>query len=449
MIYTLLLALCIFCPIASYWQFRSVLHPHFIFTISWLFLLPAGVLVAPTPPGYIGAEAISAEELFPNQLLIVFFLFILFLLTMLRSYDFASTYRSNDYLKSLRMSKQNANVLAVITLGIFALELGIQLYASNWLVQLWLSDSLGARGMRGWSTGAVGGDKFIYTFVSELFAACPLLFPLALGSAKGLARIVTICVFPVFLFMLVFDGSRTPFAVTLLICMLVWHTFAPSRIARVVGHLTLMGLLIAISAVMVSNRSVGYMHSIANKQLSNIKYSQDDNYFQLLHVIQVSDNKSADNWDVAYFSAAILFNPVPRYFWTDKPLLTPEFYGGWKRSWETVSFAGELVAMFGKWVGMVGALFVGLCYYQLLLWSYKRISCEFGLVLYLGMGFYVYMAQRSMHNLGMYLVFTVFLVIIFALFQSKKLFSSRAPTKRQRFSNNIHSPHIQRGNLPS
>jgi hypothetical protein len=375
-------------------------------------------------PGYIGADNLDASEIVQNQFLILLFLLILFLVTLLCPQP-RSSFSSDALLKSLTLTKRNGATLALFGLGIFALELGAQLYAYGWSIGTWIAYSTGPRGVRGWSTSSIGGSDFLYAFLGNIFSACPFLLPLAIGSSKGLLRIFAACGLAMLLFMLFFDGSRTPVALTLLVLALVWQVRAPNFSTRIAGQFTLAVAFVAITAVMVSNRDKGYADVFANKQLSEIKYGQDDNYYQLLHIMQVADSKNSEHWNSGYFFAAVLLNPVPRYFWPGKPLLTQDFYGEWKVSWATVSYAGECVAMFGKGMGLVCALFFGFVYYHLLLWSYRCVSREFGVVVYLAMSFYIYMAQRSIHDLGTYVLSISTVLVLFMFFHFKRSSSSR------------------------
>jgi hypothetical protein len=359
----------------------------------------------------------DAQKLTKEHLLVLGVLFALFMATLLLPQPaFQTTYRG--IATSLRLIKRNATILGAVGLGILGLELGKQLYSCEWSIGLWYEYSIGPRFFRPWLGGYIGGSDFILTFIGNIFFASSLILPLALVGTRGVMRTAVACGELITLFILFCNGSRTTVALTLLVLALLWQFFAPNGLARLAGHLVLAATLVVMTSVMVNYRQMGYASSLApDVERREIPYSQDDNYYRLIRIMYLADVGATPNWDAASFLTASFVNPIPRYYWPNKPLLTPEFFGDWKVSIVTVSYFGECIAMFGKWFGLACAFLFGLAYYQLLLRAYRLVTREFGVAAYLATCFYVYMAERSIQNVGMNAVFLMFVMGLYYWFQ--------------------------------
>jgi hypothetical protein len=420
MIPKLLLILSLLCPLLSYVRFRNLLHPHFVFTISWLFLLPLGAVTTPTPPLGLSSANLSSPENLKYNLDIIGFLLVLFLLTMFITPRPATGRRAMSILRNIVCSPNYGVTIAALGLSILFVEFGLQLYSCEWQLGDWLAYSLGPRGGGPWQPGSVGGSDFIFALVGTIFSqTCPVLLPLAVGKTRGILRICTGIGVALLLFITITIGAREPVALTILLLLVVWHYRISSAFVKFIGEGLLLVSFVVVTAVMVTYRANGLRTIKYDAGDTTIRYSQDDNYFRLVHALQLADENLAPSWNANYFIAATLLNPVPRYFWPEKPLLSQDFYGAWKPYYVTISFVGECIAMFGTAVGLSAALLIGLVYYGALRWSYSHLGRQFGVVLYICAATYVYSAERSIQNLGIFAPFIGFILLLFFFLQRR------------------------------
>jgi hypothetical protein len=431
----------------SYLRFRSLLHPHFIFTVSWVYLLPLGVVVSPQLPEYLqDSHGASQAGMGGYYLLINGFLFILFLVTM---YLPQSRIRIPMSLvkKSLLLPEHKANLLLLAGLTILGAEVVKELYSCNWSLHSWFEFSIGPRFGRPWSGGYEGGSDFFFTFIGNLFHLAAILLPFAVFQTKGARRIAAIAGL-VFMFgILICNGSRTPVALTLLMFALLWYFMVSNPTVRLTGLLALAFMFVAMMALMLAFRQNGFVAAGEEGQsafrqngfvaageedqnISKIKYKQDDNYYRLISVLKVAEDGQSPTWDAPLFLKASVMNPIPRYFWPGKPLLTEDFFGNWKLFYVTISYIGECIAMFGKWLGLACALLLGLVYYQVLVWASRLLTQELGLLTYLGCCFYIYMIQRSIQNIGMEAVFMIAILAFYYWFGKPSKMIARPKRKR-------------------
>lgn len=433
MTYILLLAFCIICPTVSYLRFRSLLHPHFVFTVSWVYLLPLGMVVSPSVPDYLqSVQGMGVAELGGYHLLINSFLGVLFLVTMFATPSNKSIPMSLVK-KSILLPEYKANLFFLGGFIILGAEVGKELYSCNWSFHSWLTYSLGPRFGRPWSGGYEGGSDFLLTFIGNIFNLTAILLPFAVFQTKGIRRVAASAGLVLTLWILACNGSRTPVAFTLLMVALLWYFMVANSTVRITGLLVLLVMFVALLSLMLAFRQNGFIsEDRENPQLSEVKYEQDDNYYQLISVLKVAEQGGTHNWDATTFLEACVVNPIPRYFWPGKPFLTPEYFGNWKLSYVTVSYIGECIAMFGKWLGLAAALLVGLVYYRVLLWASRLVAKESGLIVYLGFCFYIYTTQRSMQNIGMN---GVFIMSILAFYYGiGQLTAPATRPKRKRYS---------------
>jgi hypothetical protein len=420
MLYFLRLAVSVFCPLASYRRFRTPLHPHFVFTMCAVFLLPMGAVVSPEVPAYVQSLRYSdAAGVAKDEMIVLGFLLALFAGTLLLP---QVTFKNTTAVvtRSLKLTKSSASTLGAIGLLILGLEVGMQLYTCDWSPSVWFEYTIGPRFGRPWLGGYIGGTDFMFALIGNMFFASTLLLPLALAGTRGLMRLAVVCGEVIILFIFICNGSRTPVALTALVILLLWHFHAPNRAARITGHILIVSALVVVTAVMLAFRTQGYAASGARDgEPYEIKYAQDDNYYQVVRVMCLADEGNAANLNAATLLTSAVVNPIPRYFWPNKPLLGQDYFGDWKAFYVTISFVGECIAMFGKWLGLAVALMFGLVYYQLLVWAYKLITREFGVAAYLTTCFYVYMAERSIQNIGMNAVILILVLSLYFWFQQQ------------------------------
>jgi hypothetical protein len=114
-----------------------------------------------------------------------------------------------------------------------------------------------------------------------------------------------------------------------------------------------------------------------------------------------------ERWSAIEFFYTVAVNPIPRFFWPGKPILLADFWGNYKAEWITISFLGELVAMFGVILGLVLSIVAALLVYFMLRRASTLISAPCGVIVYFSFVLYGYMILRSLFNITgfMYLPF--------------------------------------------
>ncbi len=199
------------------------------------------------------------------------------------------------------------------------------------------------------------------------------------------------------LVILVFDGSRTPVVISLASLVLFTLLSDKGKMTKTVITVSCLGVGVAATSLMIMFRSSGF--SADNVTELHATYAQDDNYYRALWSFYYSD-MSGEHWDALRFIYSIVTNPIPRAWWPEKPLLTAEFFGGFKDAWVTMSFLGEVVAMSGVFWAPVCIVAVGSMIYFALYKSASMLKYPFGTPVYLMMALYIYMTLRSLQNIS-------------------------------------------------
>lgn len=329
-----------------------------------------------------------------------------------------------------------ASVWGILGGLILVANLSYQLSLSDWSFQKWNEFLTGPRFERPWFGSYIGGADFFFTAVRNAFPAAGLLLALAAVRAASNYRVYFLALFTFTIYIYVGNGSRTPVALSLGFLGLTWWVSTRGYVRHVgMGFLCLS--CFTLVAIMSKFRDDGVRQISELGDLSMSSYSQDDNYFRLVHIFLTSKQDTADNWNFQEFITASVVNPVPRAIWPNKPLLTAEFYGDWKPFYVTVTFIGEGVAMFGALFGALFAIIFASLLYFSLQWVYLKNQIKGGLVLYGASAFYCYSIMRSIYNIGMNFVFIMTVVMLLALVH-------RIVGKRLSRSYHSHNPKVGR-----
>src|SRR5262249_33902240 len=138
---------------------------------------------------------------------------------------------------------------------------------------------------------------------------------------------------------LVSDGSRTPVVISLSAACIFIMLTDWNGLAKIIGcggigfaGAVVLSLMVHFCAIGFSAEAVAQV----DRELGLI-YHQDDSYYRALYAFSYAE-RGLGSWDPFFFVYAILANPVPRYFWLDKPMLDEQFYGGYKLHWVTNLF---------------------------------------------------------------------------------------------------------------
>lgn len=402
--------ICILCPLVSYLTFRDPLHPHFVFTLCWVYLIPLGPVVNPEPADdLISLAGCDDKVLSGIHDLTAFFMAALFLTTWALARragpaNQGTANGSNAVRKALAgFSKwvAPAGLIGAVTLVVQVL---LQLSKSAWSPTLWFRFLIGPRFERPWAGSYIGGTEYIQSLVGNLFPMSGVLLGYASIFAARRFRPVFLTLWLFHLFMLVGDGSRTPMVLSLLSWGMFWW-ISKRGVIRLGGAAASVAGAVALISLMSEFRQEGIARIAGQGNGGKVEYRQDDNYFRLVHVILTDRDRTAPNWSAPTFVGAAVVNPVPRYFWPGKPLLEQNFYGDWKLFYVTITFLGECVAMFGESLGLLTAFALAVVFQMVLLKLFPVIRKPGGVILYLATAFYLYSIMRSITNLGMNMIF--------------------------------------------
>lgn len=407
--------ICVLCPLLSYWTFKDPLHPHFVFTMCWVYLLPLGPVVNPEPVDDL-ISLVGCDEKVMSGIHLLATMFFVAL--------FAATYAIARN-RSCSQRQRIAGTAAVkLALGQFSkwvkpagflgattlvVQILLQLSKSGWSPLLWIHYLLGPRFDRPWAGSYIGGTEYIQTLVGNLFPSSGILLGYASVFGPRNLRPPFTAMWLVHLLILVGDGSRTPMVLSL-VCWGMFWWIARTGLTRIVGVSASLAAAVFLIMVMIQFRQDGISKFASGGSDKKMEYRQDDNYFRLVHVILTDRDRTAPRWSAKTFIGAAVVNPIPRYFWPEKPLLEQSFYGDWKLFYVTITFVGECVAMFGEMAGLIAAFCAATLFYLCLEWIYPMVRRPGGLILYLASSFYLYSVMRSITNLGMNMVFLVSVV---------------------------------------
>jgi hypothetical protein len=166
-----------------------------------------------------------------------------------------------------------------------------------------------------------------------------------------------------------------------------------------------------ILSLMYGFRSVGYLDASDDVQYE-LAYHQDNNYYRAVNAMHLAATTS-ERWDPIPFAVATVVNPIPRAIWSSKPALLADYYGNYKTEWQTISFIGELIAMFGLVGGIVASVTFGVLVYWLIAASLFALRWPAGIILYMILVLYAYMVMRSILNLSQYVYLPAFALFVF------------------------------------
>ena len=203
----LLMIMCFFCLAFSGLAFKNILHPHFVFTAIWIYLLPLGAILNPETPFYVSSLG-GDGDLIGAHSTIVALLLTLYLVT------FAMAAR-NGVLNRMQLSRELKSSLAaggiVACVGSFLLATQVvnQLVACEWSVERWVTYSLGPRFGRPWKGATVGGSDFFMTFLNSLFPYCGLALTYSVFALRGWGRMLASSAWLLSIAIMFCDGSRT------------------------------------------------------------------------------------------------------------------------------------------------------------------------------------------------------------------------------------------------
>jgi hypothetical protein len=431
--------ICILFPLISYATFRDPLHPHFVFTLCWVYLIPLGPVVNPEPADdLISLAGCDAKVLTGIHELTTIFMVLLFITSYALARHRGSTLSGgmngpDAVKKALSTFSRWVTPAGLLGTTLLLVQILLQVSKCAWSPVLWFHFLVGPRFERPWAGSYIGGAEYIQSLVGNLFPMAGILMAYAAVFGPGRHRPVFLVLWLVHLFMLVGDGSRTPMVLSLLSWAMFWW-ISKRGVIRIAGAAAAVAGAVALISVMSQFRQEGIVRIAGSGNNGRIEYRQDDNYFRLVHAILTDRDKAAPRWNAGTFVGAAVVNPVPRYFWPGKPLLEQNFYGDWKLFYVTITFVGECVAMFGETLGLAAAFVAALVFQQVLARLFPVVRKPGGLILYLATAFYIYSIMRSITNLGMNMIFFAAVVGFYLILNRNTPVSPVWPGQPRQFS---------------
>lgn len=404
----------VICAIVFSWvRSRHYLHPHFMFTLMLVVLL-SDFLVR----GYNDKNLISIlrSDVYLYQIIILTILSaIVFTTSFVRSPRIEN--RLLQFHMRLYIEPKIRRLLYIIVLVLLAADILKRFSMANWSINEVVRQSLSVRGQRDWDQAAYSGN-FVFSLTTILLPLGAVALAYLIVVSRGINRIVALTLFTLTIAVLVTNGSRTP--VTISFASLAIFAMIKQRnlSIRIVTLSMIISIWITLISAMALYRATGYQY--ANKPDFEINYHQDDSYYRAIFAYAYAD-RTGESWDPIFFTTAIIVNPIPRVIWPNKPLLTAEFFGGFKLDYVTNSFLGEIVAMTGVSFSILVAPLIGHLLYLIFFNAQRLFRYSVGLVAYLLVALYIYMCIRSLMGLVHYVYLPLFsVIIVIALNKMKK-----------------------------
>ena len=375
----------------SWSRSRGILHPHFMFC-AMLFILASDFMIRGMDDQNL--QGILESSLTGYQLATLATMIGIGLSTAIvrRPYELDSRFTQPD----MRISTATARYLVVISITVFAIHTGYRMNAVDWSLQNLFDTMLGPRDTRIWDQpGASGARDPVYQLVSGLLPLAASALAFVLFSRQFGAALTAVLVLAAIEFVLITDGSRTQAIIPLASLAIFGLMSFRGRFAKTVLLLGVAVLIASVTSAMILFRAEGLEGSTSAFALT---YHQDDSIYRVWSACAYADFSNR-RWDPLYFFYFIISTPIPRILWEGKPLLTEDFYGGYKLYYVTTTFMGEWVSMLGVWLGFVASFLFGNVLYRVFYFAQRLLTRPFGLPAYLLVALYIYMIMRSMPNI--------------------------------------------------
>jgi hypothetical protein len=405
-VYLLHWVFVVFALALSWRRGRSLLHAHFLFTAS-LCVHVSDFLVR----GYNdeNIEFIPRESLYYYQIIILAAL----LLTVLITASIRDHNCEQYVYEATRNVRTPASLISLTLLLAWTLviaEVVKRLISVDWSIDELINQSLAPRFDRIWVAEAYYGN-FIFSLITILLPFAGVAFAFALANCRGLRLVIAALGFLLSLSIVITDGARTPVALALGALWLFLFMRFRSILVRSIMTGAIMGAVAGIFSLMILYRSFGY-HDLSEHtetQSFALTYHQDDSYYRALYASDYSD-RTGKSWDPIRFALITAANPIPRFFWADKPVIDEAFMDGFKLFHTSMLYYGELVAMFGVELAMVAAVLLGTLLYCVFFRAQKILKYPLGLASYLCVALYAYMVLRSLSSITHFMYLPLFAV---------------------------------------
>lgn len=388
----------------SWSRSRGILHPHFMFC-GMLFILASDFMIRGMDDQNL--QWIMKGDLTRYQLATLATLIGMGLSTAIvnRPYEVGIAITRPD----MTVSVGTARFLLLISITVFLIHTAFRLNTVEWSAQDLFNQMFGPRDTRIWDqVGDDGTRNPVYQLFNGMIPLAAIAFAFVLFSRHIALAVAAAAFLLLSLFVLITDGSRTqaiiPMASLAIFGLISLRSFL-AKAMLVFGVIVMMALA---TSAMILFRARGIENSTSSFALT---YHQDDSIYRIWSACAFADFSNY-RWDPLYFFYYVISLPVPRTLWAGKPLLTEDFYGGFKLWYTTTTFIGEWVAMLGVWPGFVAAFVFGNLLYRAFYVSQRLLNLPFGLPAYLLVALYTYMIMRSMPNVSMFIFAPVAALIL-------------------------------------
>lgn len=379
----------------SWSRSRGILHPHFMFCVM-LFILASDFMIRGMDDQNL--QGIMSGNLTRYQLATLATMIGIGLSTAIvrKPYEVGTRITQPE----MRVSPNTARVLVLAAITVFVIHTAFRLDAVDWSIQTLVDQMLGPRDTRIWDQVRADGTRSpVYQLFNGMIPLIAIAFAFVLFSGKTGPVLAAAVFYVLSLAILITDGSRTQ-AIIPMASLAIFGLMSLRSFVAKASLLFGVAVLIAVAtSAMILFRSQGLQGSTGSFALT---YHQDDSIYRIWAACAYADFSNY-RWDPLYFFYYVISLPVPRVLWAGKPLLTEDFYGGFKLWFTTTTFMGEWVSMLGVWLGFVASFVFGNLLYRAFYFSQKLLNYPFGLPAYLLVALYVYMIMRSMPNITIFI----------------------------------------------
>jgi hypothetical protein len=379
----------------SWSRSRGILHPHFMFC-AMLFILASDFMIRGQDDQNL--QGILESSLTRYQLVTLATLIAIGISTAIvrKPYELGTRITQPE----MRASANTALVVVLGALFVFLVHSAFRLNAVGWSIEGLLDQMLGPRDTRLWDqAGADGTRNPVYQLFNGMMPLVAIAFAFVLFARHTVVAIIAGLFFALTLFILITDGSRTQAIIPMASLAIFGLISLRGFVARAALLAGVTVLIVSATSAMILFRAQGFEGSSSQFALT---YHQDDSIYRVWSAAAYADFSNY-RWDPLYFFYYVISLPIPRTLWEGKPLLTEDFYGGFKLWWTTTTFMGEWVSMLGVWLGFMVSFVFGNLLYRGFYFAHRLLNYPFGLPAYLLVALYTYMIMRSMPNLTIFI----------------------------------------------
>ncbi len=399
-----------------------MLHPHFIITLILFILFCSDFIVR----GYEDENIlyINSDELYYYQAIIIIIFMAIYILTWILSKGIVIVKKTEIFSKT--PDKKIIVYFGLIAWCFLCIEIIKRLYFSDWSFGQVYIYTFGPRFGRPWASkmGALGDENFLFAFLGIIFPITGIIFGSLIIFKKGLKRLSSIIGYTLSLGIIIGDGSRTIALLVIILPTIYYLLYLRSIFKRILVSLLSICLIVIVATTIIKTRDIGLLNSSSVGFISAPVYHQDNSYYLALYAIHLAST-TEERWEPLTFIGASVLNFMPRVIWPSKPTVGEDYWGNYKLPYVTITFVGELVALFGVPIGALFSVLIGVGCFFLLRYFYLNIKKPNGILLYGLIVLYLYMIMRSMLNITQFIYMPIFFLFIIKLIERYSSYKKR------------------------